>query len=193
MKAIVANGNPKDAETADALLSKDPHLASIMRTTCVATRLFGGHAYNALPQTATANVNCRVEPTSTYEYVKSTLERVIRRHRRKDHFPRATCCRERSASIRCHCRPISKNALISSTTKKMWGNIPVVPEMSTGATDGRYLRAAGIPTFGVSGIFYEGEERNMHGRDEKVRVKSYYDGLAFLDQVVRTLAVRPKT
>jgi acetylornithine deacetylase/succinyl-diaminopimelate desuccinylase-like protein len=188
MKAIVAN--PKDAK-ADALLSKDPHLASIMRTTCVATRLFGGHAYNALPQTATANVNCRVEPTSTYEYVKSTLERVVGDTGVKITF----LGQPLSGKVGVDPLPLPadlQNA-ISSTTKKMWGNIPVVPEMSTGATDGRYLRAAGIPTFGVSGIFYEGEERNMHGRDEKVRVKSYYDGLAFLDQVVRTLAVRPKT
>jgi acetylornithine deacetylase/succinyl-diaminopimelate desuccinylase-like protein len=63
----------------------------------------------------------------------------------------------------------------------------------TGATDGRYLRAAGIPTFGVSGIFAEGAENNMHGRDEKLRVKSYYEGLAFLDQLVRSLAVKTNT
>ena len=81
---------------------------------------------------------------------------------------------------------------VTSITKKMWGDIPVVPQMSTGATDGKWLRAAGVPTFGVSGLFYEGEERNMHGRDEKIRVKSYYDGLAFLDQLVRTLAVKTK-
>jgi acetylornithine deacetylase/succinyl-diaminopimelate desuccinylase-like protein len=75
----------------------------------------------------------------------------------------------------------------------MWGNIPVIPFMVTGATDGRYLRAVGIPTFGVSGIFAEGAENNMHGRDEKLRVKSYYEGLAFLDQLVRSLAVKTKT
>jgi acetylornithine deacetylase/succinyl-diaminopimelate desuccinylase-like protein len=188
MKAIVAN--PKDAK-ADALLSKDPHLASIMRTTCVATRLFGGHAYNALPQTATANVNCRAEPTTTYEYVKSTLERVIGDTGVKVTFMGQPLSGQ--VGVAPLPLPADLQNAISSVTKKMWGNIPVVPEMSTGATDGRYMRAAGIPTFGLSGIFYEGEERNMHGRDEKVRVKSYYDGLAFLDQVVRTLAVRPKT
>jgi hypothetical protein len=81
---------------------------------------------------------------------------------------------------------------VTAITKKMWGDIPVVPNMSTFATDGRYMREAGIPTFGVSGLFYEGEERNMHGRDEKIRVKSYYDGLAFLDQLVRTLVMKTK-
>ncbi|MEO7085831.1 MAG: M20/M25/M40 family metallo-hydrolase [Gemmatimonadaceae bacterium] len=188
MKAIVAN--PKDAK-ADALLSKDPHLASVLRTTCVATRLFGGHAYNALPQIATANVNCRVEPTSTYEFVKATLERVVGDTGVKITF----MAQPLSGKVGVDPLPLPPDlqSAISSITKKMWGNIPVVPEMSTGATDGKYMRAAGIPTFGVSGIFYEGEERNMHGRDEKVRVKSYYDGLAFLDQLVRTLSVRPKT
>jgi len=76
----------------------------------------------------------------------------------------------------------------------MWGDIPVVPTMSTGATDGHYLRAAGIPTYGVSGLFSLPGETNAHGRDEKMRVKSFYEGLDFLDQLVRRLggaAVQP--
>jgi acetylornithine deacetylase/succinyl-diaminopimelate desuccinylase-like protein len=74
----------------------------------------------------------------------------------------------------------------------MWGDIPVIPTMLTGATDGRYLRAAGIPTYGVSGIFSNGGENNAHGRDEKLRVKSFYDGLEFLDQLVRRVAGTPR-
>ncbi len=187
MKAIVAN--PNDA-AASGVLSKDPRLASILRTTCVATRLAGGHAYNALPQTATANVNCRVEPTSTYEYVKATLERVVGDTGVKVTFmggsPSGLVGAPPSAV------PPDLLGAITSVTRKMWGNIPVIPFMVTGATDGKYMRAAGIPTFGVSGIFAEGEENNMHGRDEKLRVKSYYDGLAFLDQLVRAVAVRTK-
>ena len=70
----------------------------------------------------------------------------------------------------------------------MWGNIPIVPVMSTGATDGRYLRAYGIPTYGVSGIFSLPGETNAHGRDEKLRSKSFYEGLSFLDKLVRELA-----
>ena len=166
-------------------------MGSVLRTTCVATRLAGGHAYNALPQSATANVNCRVEPTSTYEYVKATLERVVGDTGVKVTFlggaaPSGLVGAPPSAV------PPELLGAITTITKKMWGNIPVVPEMSTGATDGKYLRAVGIPTFGVSGIFAEGEENNMHGRDEKLRVKSYYDGLAFLDQLVRALAVKTK-
>ena len=85
--------------------------------------------------------------------------------------------------------------LLSATTQltqRMWGNIPIIPTMSTGATDGRFLRAIGIPTYGVSGIFSEPGETNPHGRDEKLRVKSYYEGLEFLDALVRRLAVRPR-
>ena len=187
MKAIVAN--PKNAK-ASAVLARDSFVHSILRTTCVATRLAGGHAFNALPQTATANVNCRVEPTSTYEYVKSTLERVI-----ADAGVKVTMMGPTQTGVvgaPPSAVPAEFLGAVTTITKKMWGNIPVVPQMSTGATDGKWLRAAGIPTFGVSGLFYEGEERNMHGRDEKIRVKSYYDGLAFLDQLVRTLAVRTK-
>jgi acetylornithine deacetylase/succinyl-diaminopimelate desuccinylase-like protein len=72
----------------------------------------------------------------------------------------------------------------------MFGDIPVIPVMSTGATDGRFLRAAGIPTYGVSGIFSLPGESNAHGRDEKLRTKSFYDGLAFLDALVRRLAAK---
>ena len=187
MKAIVAN--PKNAK-ANAVLARDSFVHSILRTTCVATRLAGGHAYNALPQTATANVNCRVEPTSTYEYVKAMLVRVI-----ADTGVKVTIMGPAQSGVvgaPPSAIPADFLGAVTSITKKMWGDIPVVPQMSTGATDGKWLRAAGVPTFGVSGLFYEGEERNMHGRDEKIRVKSYYDGLAFLDQLVRTLAVKTK-
>src|SRR5262249_46881027 len=86
-------------------------------------------------------------------------------------------------------------ALLAATadlTKTMWGNIPVIPTMSTGATDGHWLRAAGIPTYGVSGIFSTPGETNSHGRDEKLRVKSYFEGLDFLDKLVRRVGVGPR-
>jgi acetylornithine deacetylase/succinyl-diaminopimelate desuccinylase-like protein len=185
-RAIVRN--PTDAK-ANAILSKDSFVHSVLRTTCVATRLAGGHANNALPQTATANVNCRVEPTSTYEYVKSTLEHVV-----GDTGVKITMGGRATGVVGAPPSAVPPEflAAVTAVTRKMWGDIPVVPQMSTGATDGKSMRAVGIPTFGVSGLMYEGEERNMHGRDEKIRVKSYYDGLAFLDQLVRTLATRPK-
>jgi acetylornithine deacetylase/succinyl-diaminopimelate desuccinylase-like protein len=84
-------------------------------------------------------------------------------------------------------------AATTELTRRQFGDIPVIPTMSTGATDGRFLRAAGIPTYGVSGIFSTPGETNAHGRDEKLRTKSFYDGLEFLDQLVRRLAGTPRT
>ena len=186
MRAIVKN--PKDAAAA-ATLSKDPRFNSTLRTTCVATRLFGGHAYNALPQSATANINCRMVPTTTLETVRSTLARVIADTgikitlTQKDalpHFPTSTAGVD----------PLLLGAA-TEITHKMFGGIPVIPVMSTGATDSHWLREAGIPSFGVSGIFSLPGETNAHGRDEKLRVKSFYDGLEFLDQLVQRVATSP--
>ncbi|MEP6493237.1 MAG: M20/M25/M40 family metallo-hydrolase [bacterium] len=175
--------NPNDA-TAAATLSRDARYASMLRTTCVATRLAGGHAYNALPQTASANVNCRMAPTSNADAVRSTIARVI-----ADSGIAITYTTAQRPSFPTSVPPIDPGLLAATTdlTHKMWGDIPVIPTMSTGATDGYRLRAVGIPTYGVSGIFSSPGETNAHGRDEKLRVKSFYDGLSFLDQLVRRL------
>jgi acetylornithine deacetylase/succinyl-diaminopimelate desuccinylase-like protein len=182
MRAVAAN--PSDSAAA-ATLSRDPRYASMLRTTCVATRLAGGHAYNALPQTATANVNCRMAPTSSVDAVRATLARVI-----ADTGIAITFTTNQQPDFPASVPPIEPAVLKATTdiTHRMWGDIPVIPTMSTGATDGHFLRAAGIPTYGVSGIFSAPGETNAHGRDEKLRVKSFYDGLEFLDQLVRRLA-----
>jgi acetylornithine deacetylase/succinyl-diaminopimelate desuccinylase-like protein len=183
MRAIVKN--PKDAAAAHAL-SKDARYNSMLRTTCVATRLAGGHAYNALPQKATANVNCRMVPTSSLEETRATLARVIADTGVKisltnpdqpPHFPTST-------------RGVDPSLMAATTelTTKMWGTIPVIPTMSTGATDSHWLREAGIPSYGVSGLFSLPGETNAHGRDEKLRVKSFYEGLEFLDGLVRRVS-----
>ncbi|MBA3671544.1 MAG: M20/M25/M40 family metallo-hydrolase [Gemmatimonadaceae bacterium] len=187
MRAIVAD--PTDAAAA-ATLSRDARYASMLRTTCVATRLAGGHANNALPQRATANVNCRIVPTSSRDEVVSTLKRVIADTAVivTDAIPLV----EKFGAIASPVEP-SLLAAVTSLTKRMWGDIPVIPTMSTGATDGRILRAAGIPTYGVSGIFSLPGENNAHGRDEKLRVKSFYEGLSFLDQLVRWVALSPRS
>jgi acetylornithine deacetylase/succinyl-diaminopimelate desuccinylase-like protein len=178
MRAIVAQ--PNDS-AASAIISRDPRYNSMLRTTCVATRLSGGHAYNALPQTATANVNCRIVPTQTPEEVRDMLARVI--GDTAIHIASTVPIRERSGA------PPSK--LISELmdpvtviTHDMFGeNVPVIPVMSTGATDGRFLRAAGIPTYGVSGLFGDPTDARAHGRDERMLVKSYFDGLEFLHRL----------
>lgn len=182
MRAIVAD--PKDTVAA-RVISTDPRYASMLRTSCVATRLAGGHADNALPQTAVATVNCRIVPTSSAEEVLATLQRVVSdtgvkvamRQVRGDRFGKKTVA-------------IDPTLLAATTqlTKKMFNDVPVIPTMSTGATDGAYLRSNGIPTFGVSGIFSAPGETNAHGRDEKLRIKSYYDGLDFLYQLVKQVA-----
>ena len=179
MRAVVAN--PDDAAAA-ATVSRDARYASMLRTTCVATRLNGGHANNALPQTATANVNCRIVPTSNLDDVKAALTRVF-----ADTGVKITLVgvsRERFGQAPNAIDPVLLSAT-TTLTRKMFGNIPVIPTMSTGATDGRFLRAAGIPTYGVSGIFSSPGETNAHGRDEKLRIKSFYDGLDFLYQLVK--------
>jgi acetylornithine deacetylase/succinyl-diaminopimelate desuccinylase-like protein len=185
MRAIVAN--PRNLAAARTV-SADPRYASMLRTTCVATRLAAGHANNALPQTATANVNCRIVPTSTLEEVQATIARVI-----GDSAIRITLTlpsRERFGVTPDAVNPQVLDAT-TSLTKKMFGDIPVIPTMSTGATDGRFLRAAGIRTYGVSGIFSVPGETNAHGRDEKLRVKSFYEGLDFLYNLVKEVAGVP--
>lgn len=186
MRAITAS--PSDAAAA-AVLARDPRYNSMMRTTCVATRIAGGHANNALPQTATANVNCRIVPTSNANEVLATLSRIVGDTAVKIVWTG-------NLNERFGAAPeVVEPALLAATTdltKRMFGDIPVIPTMSTGATDGRFLRAAGIRTYGVSGIFSVPGENNAHGRDEKLRVKSFYDGVDFLDSLVRRLTGAPR-
>jgi acetylornithine deacetylase/succinyl-diaminopimelate desuccinylase-like protein len=186
MRALTAN--PGDARAA-AVLARDPRYNSMMRTTCVATRIAGGHANNALPQTATANVNCRIVPTSNANQVLADLKRIV-----NDTSVKIEWTGNLNERFGAAPSPVEPTLLAATTdlTKRMYGNIPVIPTMSTGATDGRFLRAAGIPTYGVSGIFSAPGENNAHGRDEKLRVKSFYDGLEFLDQLVRRLTGSPR-
>ncbi|MEP6992027.1 MAG: M20/M25/M40 family metallo-hydrolase [bacterium] len=183
MRAIVAN---ESDSAASAILSRDPRYNSMLRTTCVATRLAGGHAYNALPQTASANVNCRIVPTQTPDDVRAMIARVV-----ADtgiHIVSTVPIRERSGAPPS---PLMAELMdpVTSITHDMFGAaIPVIPVMSTGATDGRFLRAAGIPTYGVSGLFGDPADSRAHGRDERMLVKSYFDGQRFLHRLVRELA-----
>jgi acetylornithine deacetylase/succinyl-diaminopimelate desuccinylase-like protein len=183
MRAIVAN---QEDSAAAAILSRDARYNSMLRTTCVATRLSGGHAYNALPQTATANVNCRIVPTQTPQEVRAMIAHVV-----ADtgiHITETVEIREKSGAAPS---PLTAELMdpITSITHSMFGaNVPVIPVMSTGATDGRFLRAAGIPTYGVSGLFGDPADSRAHGRDERILVKSFFDGQEFLQRLVHELA-----
>jgi len=153
-----------------------------LRTTCVATQLEGGHAKNALPQLAAANVNCRVQPEETSDYVTATLKRVVN---------------DTAVSIVMEGSPHGatpspmRNDLMSAvktTTTSIWPGAATLPMMVMGATDGAYLRAAGIPTYGVQGIFYDPEDIRFHGRDERVKVTSFYQAQTFLYELVKRLS-----
>jgi acetylornithine deacetylase/succinyl-diaminopimelate desuccinylase-like protein len=183
MRAIVAD--PTDA-AASAVLSANAQYNSMLRTTCVATRLAGGHAYNALPQSASANVNCRIVPTQTPQEVRELLSRVV--GDTGVHITETVKIREKSGAAPS---PLTAELMepITDITHTMFGaSVPVVPVMLTGATDGRFLRAAGIPTYGVSGLFADPVDVRAHGRDERIAVKSYFDGQEFLHRLVRRLA-----
>lgn len=168
-----------------AVLSKDVRLNSMMRSTCVATLLEGGHAPNALPQRATANVNCRILPSADPETIRHTLERVA-------DVPTLKITAENTA-VNSPPSPLTDAVLgpIARITEEMWPGVPVVPTMSTGATDGLYLRNAGIPVYGVSGLFYG--ETFSHGMNERIPVESFYEGQEFLYRLVRALTSRDVT
>jgi acetylornithine deacetylase/succinyl-diaminopimelate desuccinylase-like protein len=180
MRSLAAN--PRDTAAA-RIISTDPRYAAMLRTTCVATMLDGGHAPNALPQLARANVNCRIVPTSTASQVQAVLERLV-----GDSTVQITVDRpDRTDGAPAPIHPVLLKAT-TELTNRQFNGVPVIPTMSTGATDGYRLRNAGIPTYGVSGIFSAAGETNAHGRDEKLRIKAFYDGLEFLYQLVKQVA-----
>ncbi len=176
MRALVAD--PTD-EPAIATLQKDPRFNSMMRTTCVATLLEGGHASNALPQRARATVNCRMLPDENPEDVREALQRAV-----GDRVKVISQVGSRGPSP---ASPLSPEVLgpIEKVTQEMWPGLSVVPTMGTGATDGLYFRAAGIPSYGVSGLFYG--DTNSHGMNERVPVDAFYQGLEFLYRLTREL------
>jgi acetylornithine deacetylase/succinyl-diaminopimelate desuccinylase-like protein len=153
-----------------------------LRTTCVATQLEGGHAMNALPQLAAANINCRVLPEDSPEYVLATLKKVV-----ADDQVTITQTLDLTAGPASPMRP-DVLAAISSTTQKIWPGVQTVPIMVTGATDGRYLRAVGIPTYGIQGFFFDRNDIRFHGRDERMAAQSFYEGQTFLYDLVKALS-----
>lgn len=180
MAAIVLS--PGDTGAA-ALLSKDPTLNSTLRTTCVTTLLDAGHAENALPQRARANVNCRIIPGETIEGTRLALERLV-----GDSAVKIAAKAARGPLAKA---PPLDPAVVGPAEKlaaKYFPGIPMVPVQSTGASDAIFLAAAGIPTYGVPGIFYDADGGGIHGLNERIRVKSVYDGRDYLFELVKTYA-----
>lgn len=157
-------------------------LNATLRTTCVATMLDGGHALNALPQVAGAVVNCRILPDMKPEEVLTTLKKVI-----ADEQVSITPSRDIVSAPASPLRPdlLKATARISDT---MWPGVLTVPMMVMGATDGLYLRNAGIPTYGIQGIFIERDDFRAHGRDERLGVNEFHEGAVFLYELVKALA-----
>jgi acetylornithine deacetylase/succinyl-diaminopimelate desuccinylase-like protein len=180
MKAILSE--PPDAE-ALARIVENPGHNTILRTTCVATMLDGGHAPNGLPQRAGANINCRILPGHSQQEVQQKLIEVI-----NDPGISVTLVNEPEKVSPPPPLPASLMEPIEAITEAMWPGVPVVPTMLSGATDGRFLTPAGIPTYGVSGIFMDPATTNAHGLNERMRVQSLYEGREFLDRLIRAFA-----
>ena len=180
MRAI--SKEPPDLQAATRLSAGSPYFNALMRTTCVATMLEGGHAPNALPQLAAANVNCRVLPGEDPAAVRQKIVDLI-----ADPVVTVKVVGQATASPASPLEPALMKTL-ESITAEMFPGVTVVPTMGTGATDGLYLRNAGIPTYGVSGIFYEMDDNRAHGRDERTGVKQYYEGLEFQYRVIKALS-----
>ena len=155
-----------------------------LRTTCVATRIEGGHADNALPQRARATVNCRLLPGEDPAFVLAELQKVAGA---KVKVTARGSVRQSEATDAQS--PVVRS--IEKVSESMWPGTPVVPVMSTGATDGSRLRNAEIPTYGVSGIFVEYGEVRIHGRDERIGIKAFFDANRFLYLLVRDLSSGP--
>jgi len=163
-----------------ARLSENPYFNSLLHTTCVATMLTGGHAPNALPQMARANVNCRIFPGEDPKAIRETLERVAG-------DPKVTVTEVQQIgpdgmpvpAVNVPPSPLLPEVIQTEerVVQSMWPGLPVVPTMSTGASDGRYLRVAGIPTYGIACLFFEQDDNRAHGKDERIGVQDYYDGV----------------
>ena len=179
MRALLASRTDDEALKP---LTLRPEYNAVMRTTCVATLLEAGHAENALPQSARATVNCRVLPDQSVAEVERTLNRVISDEKVKV-IPKGQAVLSPASPI----NPEIMHA-VEVLAGEMWPGVPVIPTMSGGYTDSRWLRNAGIPSYGVSGLFTDPVNSGVHGRNEQVGAKELYDSKEFLYRLVKQLA-----
>jgi acetylornithine deacetylase/succinyl-diaminopimelate desuccinylase-like protein len=183
MRAMSA-GDAPDTVLAARLAARSPFYNAQLRTTCVATMLEGGHARNALPQRAMATVNCRIMPGVDASTIEQTLRSVIADTAVVLTRPDTAVASPPSVL------PAAVERVISSVTASIWGALPVVPDMETGATDGLFLRNIGIPVYGVSGYFADPnkpDDIRAHGLNERISVKGYYDQLEFTYRLLKAL------
>ena len=184
MRAVLAN--PKDEAAVEKLWAINPGWNSMMRTTCVVTEINGGHAPNALPQHVSANVNCRILPGVPVTDVQKQIASVMGDDKIK-------VAPTGDPGMQSPPPPLTEQMMepVRKVAESMWPGVAIVPTMSTGATDGRYLNASGVPTYGLSGMFHDAEGSRAHGLNERIRVKSLLDGRKFLYEVVKIYANSP--
>jgi acetylornithine deacetylase/succinyl-diaminopimelate desuccinylase-like protein len=181
IRAVLDSNDPETA--ADRLWDANPAWNSMLRTTCAVTVIDGGHADNALPQNVRANVNCRILPGVPVAQVRETLMQVVE-------DPEIAVAATGPVAITAPIPPLSAAILnpVRELAAELWPGVAVVPTLATGATDGRFLNAAGIPTYGLSGLFHDAEGPRSHGLNERVRVKSLLDSRRFLYTIVKRYA-----
>ena len=180
MRAIGSAPEATMTDAAARLSAADPAWNAVLRTTCVATTVDAGHAPNALPQRAVANVNCRILPGHDPQEVRAELQGVLG-------DPGIAVTIPGNIDPTSPPPPLSPEILdpIVAAAARIWPGVPVVPSMSPGATDGRFTNAAGIPTYGVTGLFSDPDGGGVHGLNERIRVRSLYEGRDFLFALVK--------
>jgi len=181
MRAVLANS--KDEAAVEKLWAINPGWNSMLRTTCVVTEINGGHAPNALPQHVSANVNCRILPGVPVADVQKQIASVVGDDKIKVE-PTG------EPGMQSPPPPLSEKMMepVRKVAESLWPGVAIVPTMATGATDGRFLNASGVPTYGLSGMFHDAEGSRAHGLNERIRVKSLMDGRKFLYEVVKIYA-----
>lgn len=181
MEALVRD--PADAQAIALVSAQDPGWNATLRTTCVATMLEAGHATNALPQRATANVNCRIFPGVAVESVRAKLEELI-----ADSAVKVTTFEARDPTPPPP--PLTPQILgpVEKLTAQFWPGVPVLPILQPGATDGRFLNAVGIPTYGIEPLFLGPDFGHIHGLNEYVGVKSLMECREFLYRLLKIYA-----
>jgi acetylornithine deacetylase/succinyl-diaminopimelate desuccinylase-like protein len=181
MRAVLQN--PPDEAAAERLWAINPGWNGSLRTTCVVTEITGGHATNALPQHVRANVNCRILPGVPITAVQNEIASVLA-------DAKISVAPTGDPGTQAPLPPLSEHIMVPvrKIAQTIWPGVVVVPTMSTGATDGRFLNASGVATYGLSGMFHDAEGSHAHGLNERIRVKSLLDGRRFLYEVVKLYA-----
>jgi acetylornithine deacetylase/succinyl-diaminopimelate desuccinylase-like protein len=184
MQAVLKN--PRDEAAVERLWAQNPGWNSMLRTTCVTTEIAGGHAPNALPQHVQANVNCRILPGVPIAQVREQIVEVLA-------DAKIAVAPTGDTGIQSPPPPLSARIMgpVRTVADRIWPGVALVPTMSTGATDGRFLNAHGVPTYGLSGMFHDAEGAHAHGQNERIRVASLMNGRRFLYEIVKIYADQP--